>query len=132
MKKAFVNLILLTIVSKVSLSQCLPDSILKTDSLGTNIEKLAFDLTFRIGKDSIWVRNSANLTKEFISFAIQENPECNWNSDYTKGYSSYKLKLTDRGNIKYPTLRIIYEKEFGNRIEILYPNSNEQIFTLVK
>jgi hypothetical protein len=113
-------------------NNCLSQTIFKTDSLGNRKEKLSIPLTFVFFADSLIVGNSLNLRKQFMAFRIEKKDSCHWNSDFTIGKTSYQLLMMYKEYTKHPRLNIIYEPSGKKYIEILYENSEERIFTIVR
>ncbi|MGG9961873.1 hypothetical protein [Ferruginibacter sp. SUN106] len=133
MKKYFLaSLIFFCLGGSLKLySQCFKESIFNTDSMGGKSDKLPFLLTFKIGSDSVYIYSTRNQQYDFLSFAIIEKQDCKWNEDFTEGYSNFRLRVEKPNSIvSNPVLRIIYEKPNNRRIELLYPNSEERVFTI--
>ncbi len=125
-------LIVFIFYASKSKGQCLPDSIFRTESIGTKTQGMPFSLIFYIGKDSIWVYNGNMGGSEFASFKIIRKDTCQWNDDFTEGYTTYKLMMDAKPVIKYPLLKVVYENVNYRYIELLYEDNEERIFTIAR
>ena len=116
-----------------SQDRCLPDSTIRTDSLGNHKEKMAIPLVFNFHKETINVYMKGNSKDDFMLFTILEKPECNWNKDFSDGKTSYKVSTVD-GKAKVQTARfnIIFKNSGQKYIELLYEGSEERIFTIIR
>lgn len=130
MKKYFIVFLFTIGVFETLQAQCLTDTVFHTDSLGNRSEKLYFPLTVNIYSDSIKFCNSKNPLNQFLSFSIIEKQDCKWNSDFSEGFNSYKLEGNSKKGTLYPVMRIVYKNKLERWIELLYPNSEERVFTI--
>ena len=116
-----------------SQSKCLPDSTLRTDSLGTHKEKIAIPLIFHFSNETIKVYMKGNSKDDFMLFKIIERLICNWNKELTEGKTSYKVSTAGENTTdETATLNIIFSKSGQRFIELLYDKSEERVFTISK
>ncbi len=97
--------------------------------MGNKNEKMLFHLNFLVKNDSIIIYREKKIANPFASFKIIST-NCNWNKDFSEGYSSFKLISKSNDVIKYPTLNIDFQNPKNRYVELLYENDDPRIFTI--
>ncbi len=103
---------------------------IQTEYLSNGFEKLKFPLNFFISQDSIMVSPDSLGKKEFMYFEIL-NKKCDWSTGFSKGSTTFLLKIEDMGVAKYPKLVINFLNPFNKIIELLYENLERREFNII-
>lgn len=128
--KFFLSVLLVFIINQ-SFSQCLEKNIFFIDSVGGETFKIPVPLIVTIREDSVIMKYPTRSNKTYTGFGLVKKDSCQWNADFTEGYSIYRLSLEEGFRLEYPTLKIIYEKS-KKWLELLYTDDEKRILTIVR
>jgi hypothetical protein len=110
-------------------NSCQPNDVYITDSIGNYEDQIPERLKFVFLKDSLHIyADSDNLC--LLSFTILGN-ECILNKDSSIQKIVFHLLMNEDFVKKMPTLNIIYSNREPQYFELLYPDSEIRIFTIM-
>jgi phosphoribosylformylglycinamidine (FGAM) synthase-like amidotransferase family enzyme len=126
-------LICLSLLTSDLLAQnsCQDQVFYRTSSVGNGKESLPFALMFFIKSDTLRIANNESSAKasDNVPYLITEKT-CSWNTFFTEGKAFYKLSLSDKGKVMYPTLTVEIKEKKG-RIVLQYENSEPRVFEMI-
>ncbi|HEY0039365.1 MAG TPA: hypothetical protein VGB71_01820 [Flavisolibacter sp.] len=112
-------------------NSCRQEAVYRTSSVGNGKESFPLALMFFIKSDTLRIANNERSAKasDNVPFLITEKI-CSWNADYSEGKSFFKLLLTEKGEVKRPTLAIEINEKKG-KIILQYENAEPRVFEMI-
>ena len=104
---------------------CFNNAIIKTSSIGTGEDSIAFSLQFAVAKDSVIIEYGAEAASNVVFKVISRT--CHWNNNFKTGESIYNVEAMPER--KKAVLKIIVI-DTRRVIELIYGNTEPRIFNI--
>ena len=104
---------------------CFNNAVIKTSSMGTGEDSIAFSLQFVTAKDSVIIEYGAEASRNVVFKVISRT--CHWNKNFKTGESIYNVEVMPER--KKAILKIIVS-DARRVIELIYNNTERRIFNI--